>query len=207
MGPVGLKLVILSKYKIQEGKRWQLPVAKNDYFTRSFYFKRAVLEVSMPTKNAKALTLMTTHFDAFEQGSNTMEKQANFVLDHLKNLDKAGRPWIIGGDFNLLGSELAFTHLLENQRVYFKTPSELAPLLKQYPSVPSIEDLNSHETLPLWTTHFPNDPSVKAPDRTIDYLFYSRSPELTLVSKKVRREDTLKISDHLPIISVFKIGL
>ncbi|EGH27847.1 endonuclease/exonuclease/phosphatase family protein, partial [Pseudomonas syringae pv. japonica str. M301072] len=39
------------------------------------------------------------------------------------------------------------------------------------------------------------------PDRTVDYLFYS--PSLKRVSARVRRDDTLLISDHLPVIGRF----
>ncbi|EPN35082.1 endonuclease/exonuclease/phosphatase, partial [Pseudomonas syringae pv. actinidiae ICMP 19096] len=50
-------------------------------------------------------------------------------------------------------------------------------------------------------THFPNDSRINGPDRTVDYLFYS--PSLKRVSARVRRDDTLLISDHLPVIGRF----
>jgi endonuclease/exonuclease/phosphatase family metal-dependent hydrolase len=52
-----------------------------------------------------------------------------------------------------------------------------------------------------WLTHFPNDSRINGPDRTVDYLFYS--PSLKRVSARVRRDDTLLISDHLPVIGRF----
>jgi endonuclease/exonuclease/phosphatase (EEP) superfamily protein YafD len=52
-----------------------------------------------------------------------------------------------------------------------------------------------------WLTYFPNDPSIDGPDRTVDYLFHS--PRIKRVEAKVRQEDTLRISNHLPVIARF----
>ena len=48
----------------------------------------------------------------------------------------------------------------------------------------------------------PNGKNVKKPDRTIDYIFYENLEKGTY---RVRMEDTLKISDHLPLTVTFKI--
>jgi endonuclease/exonuclease/phosphatase (EEP) superfamily protein YafD len=52
-----------------------------------------------------------------------------------------------------------------------------------------------------WLTHFPNDPRVDGPDRTVDYFFYS--PRIKRIEAQVREEDTLLISNHLPVIARF----
>ncbi len=52
-----------------------------------------------------------------------------------------------------------------------------------------------------WLTHYPNDPGLNGPDRTVDYLFYS--PRIKRVEAQVRQDDTLRISDHLPVIARF----
>jgi len=62
------------------------------------------------------------------------------------------------------------------------------------PSNPEATGINRE----LWLTHFPNDPRVEAPDRTLDYLFYS--PKLKRIEGYVRQKDTLTISDHLPVV-------
>jgi endonuclease/exonuclease/phosphatase (EEP) superfamily protein YafD len=46
---------------------------------------------------------------------------------------------------------------------------------------------------------------VDGPDRTLDYLFHS--PSLKRIEAKVRREDTLLISDHLPLIGRFLLPI
>jgi endonuclease/exonuclease/phosphatase family metal-dependent hydrolase len=52
-----------------------------------------------------------------------------------------------------------------------------------------------------WYTHFPNDPRVHKPDRTLDYLFHS--PGLNRLDAGVRSHDTLRISNHLPLSARF----
>jgi endonuclease/exonuclease/phosphatase family metal-dependent hydrolase len=52
-----------------------------------------------------------------------------------------------------------------------------------------------------WLTYFPNDPRVDGPDRTVDYFFYS--PRIKRTDAQVREEDTLLISNHLPVITRF----
>ena len=109
----------------------------------------------------------------------------------------------MGGDFNLLPPDKAsYERLGTNQKKYFIPESEIKVLTEQYASVPSITE-TSGQNFKKWFTHFPNDPEVKAPDRTIDYIFYSK--KLKLKKHYVRQKDTLKISDHCPIIVNFEV--
>ena len=85
---------------------------------------------------------------------------------------------------------------------YNPNDTELAPLLKAFKSIPSLENMNG-ENHARWFTYSPNHVSAALPNRTIDYLFYTEN--LTLVTQKVRSEDTLMISDHLPVIGVFTL--
>lgn len=54
-----------------------------------------------------------------------------------------------------------------------------------------------------WFTHMPNRAAKL--DRTIDYFLYSEN--LVLLDKYVRQHDTLRISDHLPVVAVFQLPL
>ncbi len=53
-----------------------------------------------------------------------------------------------------------------------------------------------------WLTHFPNDPSIDGPASHpgLPVLQPEGSSE---VEAKVRQEDTLRISNHLPVIARF----
>jgi endonuclease/exonuclease/phosphatase family metal-dependent hydrolase len=198
MGSVGMKLVTLSKYKIEEAERHQLSLIPSDPITQAFNLKRAVLTTQLPTVEGEPWTLMNTHLDAFSQGTDTMMRQVEEVAAIIEQVD--ARPWIIAGDYNLL-AEGQYEKLTEKHRAYYNPQTELAVLHAHYPSIPSLENIQG-ERSEDWYTHYPNDPSASGPDRTIDYIFYS--PLLTTEYEKVLQGKALTLSDHLPIIGNFK---
>jgi len=198
MGAVGMKLSVISKYKIAEAARRQLALIPKDPVTKQFNLKRAVLETRLPIEGTgRAFAVMTTHLDAFAQGTDTMERQVGQVKGILDGLSKEGNPWVIGGDFNLLASANSYHRLPQEERAYFNPRSEIGPLLDAYESVPALGDIEGPE-YGKWFTHFPNGPRSEGPDRTIDYIFLSEGIQIT--EKHVRQSDTLTISDHLPIV-------
>jgi endonuclease/exonuclease/phosphatase family metal-dependent hydrolase len=198
MGSVGLKVAVISKYRIREAIRHQLPVIPDNLLVRQFNFKRCVLETRLPVEGNADLVVFNTHLDAFAQGSDTMQQQVNYLLTLLGRTTKEGFGWVLGGDFNMLPPGNFYDRLPEKQRSYYNKQSELAPLLSKYRSVPALEELNG-PNYAKWFTHYPNDPSVKGPDRTIDYIFLSDKIELQ--GHYVRQEDTQKISDHMPLVA------
>lgn len=201
MGPVSMKLVTLSRYALEGGRRYQLPRMENDPVTRHFYFQRAIHEVRLKSATgAQELALLNTHFDAWGHGSDLMDRQVAAALSITERLDAQAVPWILAGDFNLLPPDGGLQW--QRLRQYYDSVSALQPLYQRYSGVPSIESLTGPEAA-SWFTHFPNDPQVSGPDRTIDYLFYS--PQLSLIQAYVRQRDTLNISDHLPLVGVFAL--
>ncbi|MEM7184371.1 MAG: endonuclease/exonuclease/phosphatase family protein [Spirochaetota bacterium] len=200
MGSVGMKLATLSRYRIGKAVRHQLAKIPNDFVTEQFNFKRAILEIRLPVQDAKDFVVFNTHLDAFAQGSNTMELQVAEVIQLLNNAKKQGNKFVIGGDFNLLppgGHE----KLVNSEKIYFKKDTEIAKLYKLFPGLPTVDDTNGEEREKFFT-HYPNGRAT-GPDRTIDYFFYH--PDMKLESFLVRQEDTLKISDHLPMIAEFML--
>jgi endonuclease/exonuclease/phosphatase family metal-dependent hydrolase len=110
---------------------------------------------------------------------------------------------VLGGDFNLLPfDDAAYQRLAPEQQKYYNPQSELKFLTDKFQVVPTIEDTNGVD-FEKWLTRWPNDPSIKGPDRTLDYFFFS--DELVIGEHYVRMEDTLHISDHLPVIVEFQI--
>ncbi len=197
-GAVGMKVAILSKYRIKKALRHQLELIPGDPVTMLFNFRRAVLEVRLPVENSRDFALLTTHLDAFAQGTDTMEKQAGQVKAILDRLSARGISWVIGGDFNLLPPGNAYINLPKEQKAYFNEKTEIEPLFRSYRSVPSYGEANG-QVAPRWFTHFPNDPGVKKPDRIIDYLFLSGN--VRLGNHYIRQKDTMKISDHFPVVA------
>ncbi len=202
MGSVGMKLSTISKYAITDATRYQLAQMPNDVLTRQFDIRRAILETRLPVAGGGELAVLNTHLDAFAQGSDTMQRQVARTRELLDDLTDEGVPWVLGGDFNLLPPGRQYDDLGPAQQAYYEPDSELSVLTDVYPSVPSLAEANG-EDREQWFTHFPNDPAVDGPDRTIDYLFHA--PELEVGDHTVRRDDTLEISDHLPVVATFTL--
>jgi endonuclease/exonuclease/phosphatase family metal-dependent hydrolase len=203
MGGAGMKLSMISKYKISQARRHQLALPPNDFITRQFSTKRAILEVRLPVENGGELAVLNTHLDAFARGANTMSLQVAEIDSILTALNEAGLAWVMGGDFNLLPPDpAAFQRLPESHQSYYRPESEIAPLYQAYQVVPGWEDITGRD-YQKWFTHFPNDPAASGPDRTIDYLVFPKTAQVD--SHYVRQKDARQISDHLPVIARFQL--
>lgn len=200
MGEVNMAMTILSKYRIDpDGQRHALPMHTQDWLTDHFYLKRAIQHLTMPIQGDKPakLHILNTHLDAFAQGSDTMAQQVGAVYQLLQQLSAEEQPFILGGDFNLLATPQAYAQLNPLAQRYYNPTTEITPLLVRYQATPQAADIDGPEAA-KWFTHIPNDPRLKGPDRTIDYIFTPKW--LPLFERHVRQHDTLKISDHLPVV-------
>ncbi|MGO2486264.1 MAG: endonuclease/exonuclease/phosphatase family protein [Pseudomonas taetrolens] len=195
-GSVGRKLVTLARYQIEHAERLQLPVAETNLISRQFQPKPALLVSYLPLNDGGQLIAINTQLDAPTQSNSNLRKQMRAVAALTDKLESQGTPWLIGGDFNLLPIG-QFLRLPPEQRLGYSSDSELHQLWEKYPMIPSNPEATGINR-ELWLTHFPNDPRVEAPDRTLDYLFYS--PKLKRIEGYVRQKDTQTISDHLPVV-------
>jgi endonuclease/exonuclease/phosphatase family metal-dependent hydrolase len=195
-GRVGMKLLVLSKYRISDATRHALSaITTDDILTRQFNLKRAMLQVHMPVEGGEELILINTHLSAFAQGSDTMQRQIRQVLARLDALPPTS-PWVMGGDFNLLPNDAAVSSAPTLRSSYNSKGTELKPLISRFPSVPSLADIQV-DPEPWYTYMSPRDPQ-RRPDRTIDYVFYS--PLLERINGEVLRGDAKPLSDHLPVM-------
>ncbi|MDH5720084.1 MAG: endonuclease/exonuclease/phosphatase family protein [Spirochaetia bacterium] len=201
-GRVGMKLSVISKYKIKNAIRHQLVKMPADFVSSNFQLKRAVLQTNFEVKDSNDFIVFNTHFDAFAQGSNTMERQVEQTKKLLMKTSKENKPWLIGGDFNLLATKSAYERLQESQKFLYKPESELKGFFDNFNSAPSLQEIEGKD-YQKWYTHFPNDSDATKPDRTIDYIFYSK--EIKSLNHHVRQHDALKISDHFPVIMEFQL--
>jgi endonuclease/exonuclease/phosphatase family metal-dependent hydrolase len=197
-GAVGMKLAIISRYQISGSIRHQLALMPGDPLTQQFNLKRAILEAHLPVAGGGEFVALDTHLDAFAQGSDTMDQQVAAVDALLASLTRTGRSWAIGGDFNLLPSERAYLRLPASHQSFYNPRTEIAPLYAHYQAAPSVAEASGADD-PRWYTYFANDPAIGKPDRTLDYLFVA--PSVQLGAHYVRQQDTLTISDHMPVLA------
>jgi endonuclease/exonuclease/phosphatase family metal-dependent hydrolase len=199
-GAVGMQLAVVSKYQISKATRYQLALAEANLLTRQFNTKRAVLETRLPLAGGGELAALVTHLEAFAQGSNVMDVQVKQVGEILQG-EKV--PWVLGGDFNLLPPvDSAYDRLPPATQVFYNRRSEIAPLYTAYQPVPSLEEVSGPDYA-SWFSHFPNGTGMSGPFLNIDYLFFPKSTRIG--AHYIRQSDTLKISDHLPVVAEFTV--
>jgi endonuclease/exonuclease/phosphatase family metal-dependent hydrolase len=199
MGRVGMKLTIISKYKIENATRYQLPLMPNNYVVENLQFKRAVLEAAFPLKDGGSISMMSTHLDAFAQGSDTMQRQVQYIADLLTGMNSKKSEWIIAGDFNLLPPDNSYDFLPEVEKPYFQKESEMKVLYEKFKVLPTLSDMAKNRS--AYFTHFAN--YNKEADRTIDYAIHS--DKVKVKEFYVRSKDTKDISDHFPVVVKFVI--
>lgn len=202
MGAVGLKLSVVSKYKIALALRHQLPLEDAGVVRRMFHLKRAVLETRLPVENDRDFVVMNTHLSAFVRKPDTMERQVEAVKSLIDRLAGQGERWVVGGDFNLLPDDGAYARLPDRQKACYRERTELGRLTAAYRSIPDPR-ATAGDRREQWYTFFPNDPRVRQPDRTIDYIFYS--DRLQLGPHRVIQQEALAVSDHLPVVAEFTL--
>jgi endonuclease/exonuclease/phosphatase family metal-dependent hydrolase len=201
MGAIGHKLSIISKYRLEQATRYQLPLAPADLLTQQFSPKRAILEARLPVEGDQDFVVLNTHLEVSNRGTGVKQAEIAQIDERLTELNRTGQPWLLGGDFNLLPPG-QFKRLSEDQRGYFRPETELRVLFDKYQVTPSFVAISSDQ-YQQWLTMFPNDPRITQPDRTLDYFFFA--DDMTLADAYVRQDDTLQISDHLPVVAKFQL--
>lgn len=198
-GSVGRQLATLSRHRIDHAERVQLPVAEANIISRQLEPKNALLISYLPLSDGGQLAVINTHLERATPPDDTLVNQVGAISRALDAFESRGTPWLIGGDFNLLPLG-QYRRLPTEQRAPFFADSPLHALWDKYPMIPTNNEASGIDRA-RWLTHYPNDPGLNGPDRTVDYLFYS--PRIKRVEARVRQDDTLRISDHLPVIARF----
>lgn len=203
MGSVGMENVTFSKYKIESATRHALYEIPGFFLEQWFNVKRAILEVTMPIEGSDKLYALNTHLSAFAQGTDTMEQQVRQTVELLDSLSMDKKPWVLGGDFNLLPPNIergALTY--SDAQALYKDTSEISKIFDRYKSAATLEQLTGADRAKHFT-HYSNNKSATGLDRVIDYIFYS--DDVIFEGYNVRQHDTLAISDHLPLIMEFSL--
>lgn len=206
LGPVNMQLATLSRYRIERSVRHQLPRKENNFIVRPFDFQRALLETHIAADGDTTVAVINTHYEAWAAGTGLMERQVAKTRALLQKLDAQGTRWVLGGDLNLLPPD----DNQQRQRIlaagtgnYDEDP-QVKLLYDSYRGIPSLQHLGAGDPR-AWYTHFPNDPTVAGPDRTIDYQFYSN--QWSLDEAYIIQDSALEISDHLPVVGVYSVPM
>ncbi|MDH0302397.1 MULTISPECIES: endonuclease/exonuclease/phosphatase family protein [unclassified Pseudomonas] len=176
-GSVGRTLATLSRFPIDKAERLQLPNAADGALARLRETQPALLVSYLPLSDGSRLAVLNTRLSPYRLGSDLQQRQVKHVAKVLDRLETQGTPWLIGGDFNLLPLG-QYRRLPAAQRGSYPADSDLHLLWDKYPMIPS-------------------NAEAGGADRTLDYLLHS--PRLLRVEARVLQEDTLQISDHLPV--------
>ncbi len=203
MGRVGMKLTTLSRYRLDRARRHALPPIPADPLSMRLGLHRALFEARAPIAGGGSLALVNTHLDAFAQGTNIMGEQARLTKVLLDSLEKEKTPWILGGDFNLLPPGITLEMLHPIARTYYNKTTEIKPVFDSYRNVIPLSELTGPNRRRHYTLNANSNEIPEKPDRTIDYVFYGSHLEAT--GGRVRSADTMRISDHLPIVSDFRL--
>lgn len=201
MGSAGTRLVIFSRYRLANARRYQLAQPPGNPIERDFNFKRAILEVEVALANGGTFVILNTHLEAFPKGSSVLERQIERVLGRLTSLEQLNRPWIIGGDFNLLPPG-QWDRLSPAARGIHTDPSEISPVFQRYAGVPTVSDATG-EKMRKYFTFTQRSGTDRIPVRTLDYLF--AAPTVAIERYAVHQEGMTKVSDHLPVVGEFRI--
>ncbi|CAM3702819.1 Endonuclease/Exonuclease/phosphatase family protein [Pseudomonas reidholzensis] len=201
VGSVGRTLATLSRYPIAKAERLQLPNTATNALTRLLEAQPAMLVSYLPLADGSRLAVVNTRLSAYRPGSDIQRRQMAHVTKVLDRLESQGTPWLIGGDFNLLPLG-QYRRLPPAQRGNYPADSDLHLLWDKYPMIPSNAEAGGADR-GVWLTHFPNDPAVSGPDRTVDFLLHS--PRLQRLDARVLQEGTLQISDHLPVLGILAL--
>ncbi|CAG8868462.1 hypothetical protein PS627_03037 [Pseudomonas fluorescens] len=195
LGSAGRTLATLSRYPIDKAERLQLPNAADNAWSRLLQPQPALLVSYLPFGDGSRLAVINTRLSPYQPGSEVQDRQVQHLAKVLDRLEGQGTPWLLGGDLNLLPLG-QHRRLPTEQRGSYPADSNLHVLWDKYPMIPSNAEASGAER-GAWLTHYPNDPVASGPDRTLDYLFHS--PKLQRLGARVVQEDTLQISDHLPV--------
>lgn len=97
-GKVNAGLTTLSKYKIQEAKRYEytVPTGMGEFFDLDRCFSVQQLDVN----NGKKLYIVNSHMSAYDEGGTVREKQVEELNAFLKERHEANDYVVIGGDWN-----------------------------------------------------------------------------------------------------------
>ena len=215
LGRINTGNAILSRWKIKDSERIQLPLrGDQDGVTKYFYLRRNLLKTRIELPGLDDFYALCVHMSAFST-DDTKQKQINKIQDELINMEDA--KFFLGGDFNLIppGSDsIDFCQEdgCEDDKIhqgniddadYHKEGSYfgeeihlLQPLYDNYNSAVPLDKYLENQL-----GHFTHSTQWDDGfwDRKLDYIFTNK--EWIIGSDSTYQEDAFehRLSDHVPV--------
>jgi len=215
LGRMNTGNAVLSRWKITEAERIQLPViGDKDALTTYFYLRRNILKTKIEIPDGGHFFVVNTHLEAFST-DDTKLKQVQRLEEELTNLGSG--PFIAGGDFNLLppGSD-STDYCMEDRcpdesfhqpgdNPFHKEGSNYTPEAtwlqglydKYHPDVPLSRYLSDQ---PHYFTHTTDWNAFW--DRKIDYLFTNQE---WIAGSDSTWQGISDVSDHIPVSVMWEV--
>ncbi len=179
-GRVYSGLAVLSRFPILANQRiLHKATLPRPFYWKAFYLERLFQHISIDL-GQDTLDLLNVHLEAFDAG--TRAKQAEELIQYAGSVDPI--PELMAGDFNATweqnGAQGADQTMLPFRNTRYRPSCRIAPTDSMYFTFSSAR-----------------------PQRKIDYILYDTA-RLDVLDCRVMHEMG-SVSDHLPLMSIFKI--
>jgi endonuclease/exonuclease/phosphatase family metal-dependent hydrolase len=99
MGGVEAGLLSLSRFNLEEAKRYQYP-GDAGWPMQLALLDRCFIESRMPVENGKELVVLNSHLSAYDKGGTIRKQQLEFLRNYIIAEYEKGNYVIVGGDWN-----------------------------------------------------------------------------------------------------------
>jgi len=209
IGRINSGNAILSRFPLDNAERIALPlIEEQDFVTQYFYLRRNILKAQISDAQGQAIVLLNTHTSAFAK-DGTKDKQLEQIKAEVDELQVAGMPFVLGGDFNSLPPM---------SDKYIDFPDDVCPKDSEF----SANDFSAETDIMLpfydYQALIPlDDYAANNQDyftftankdgfwnRKLDYMFTNASFKEGLVHLDVERGGmaTMPLSDHAPLSGI-----
>lgn len=197
LGRVDMHVALLTRAPLGFAVRVQLPLLREPRWRQAFNLKRCLLAAQLPIVGwERPLHLAVTHLAAFSRSDGTLARQVEVLAQWMAERERAGDPFILGGDLNLLPPGDDPRRLGAEAIEYGDHPNPIEALIPRFRTVIAPARLRD----PCNATYLPWGAVVA--DRVLDYLFISDGIEILGAAPVSQAEP---VSDHLPLQATLRL--
>lgn len=216
LGRIDQGNAILSRWKISEAERIQLPLrGDQSALTQYFWVRRNILKakIDIPTSLPRDFYVVDIHAAAFST-DDTKRKQIDMFKEILDELDADGAIYVAGGDLNEIPPGSDSTNFCDEDRCpedaddFCRDGSDFSAETDWlndfyddssiYPAIPLSEYLENN------SPHFTHSVVTTGYDwnRKLDYLFTNLE---WITGTTVTHQDAFDLSDHAPVSATLNL--